>query len=511
MQPANRVIYNTAILYIKLIVGLIVGLITTRLVLSALGEKDFGIYALVAGVIGMLGILNTSMSSASMRFIAHGLGSEDTGTIKKTFNTTLTLHFFIGIAVLLLMEIGGFVLFNYFLNIPEEKISDAQIIFHIMVISSFITIISVPYDAVMNAHENMLALSLVDLLGVFLSLCVALVITLVSGNLLIIYGFLTLFVHLTLRILKQLYSVRKYSECKIDLKKYFDKDMSKKILSFSGWNLFGSIASISVTQARSVILNMFLGVSVNAADGISTKVSEQVNMISVSMTRALNPQLIKSEGGGRRKRMIYLTVISSKFSSYLFAIVAIPIIVEAPHLLSLWLKNVPEYAIIFCQLTLVHLLIEKLTFEITTAIRAVGIIKNYTIAETTIKVLNLPIAFTLLHIGFSPYYVFVASIFISIITTFLRLYFGQKIIGIKVREFTKDAIKPILLVIFSSFLISYLPHLFLQQSILRLLLTFFVSTLSTSLIVIFWGLTDNELKRIKDVLAQAKDRVKCFL
>lgn len=497
MNPANRVIFNTSILYVRLIIGMVIGLFATRLVLGALGETDYGIYALVAGVVGMLGILNASMANASMRFMAHSLGTGNEETIRKTFNTTLFLHFVIGIIVIVIMEIGGLLMFKYLLNIPGEKVFDAKIVFHFMVITTFITIISAPYDAVMNSHENILALSLADLLGNILKLGIAIYLTYSVTNLLVIYGFLMLLTQIILRIIKQWYSSSKYKECKVNFQKYIDKELSRTILSFSGWNLFGSIAAMSVTQVKSIFLNMFFGVSINAADGISTTASSQVNMISVSMTQALNPQLVKSEGSGDRKKMLRFTEMSTKFSIFLFAMFAIPVIFESPFLLKLWLKTVPEYTIVFCQLILVGLFLEKFTFEITTAIRAVGNIKKFQIAETILLVLNIPFYFIVLKMNYPPYSLYIISIFISILAAALRLYFGKKLIGLNIQSYLKNGILPVLVPITLASIFALIPHLYLPESFLRLILSTTFSLLFLSLSFWFWGLNENEAKTLK--------------
>jgi O-antigen/teichoic acid export membrane protein len=507
MNAGTRVIYNTAVLYIRLLIGMGLGLFTTRLVLSVLGETDFGIYTLVAGVVGMLGILNSSMTNASMRFMAHSLGSGDMETMKKTFNTTLFLHFVIGIVVVLIMEAGGLLMFDYLLNIPEEKIFAAKIVFHFMVFTTFITIISVPYDAVMNSHENLLALSLVDILGYILKLGIAVYLSYSDLNLLIMYGFLMLMTQIVLRIIKQWYSRVKYQECKINFRVYIDKDLSKTILSFSGWNLFGSIASMSVTQVRGILLNMFFGVSINAADGISKTASAQVNTVASSMTRALNPQLVKSEGSGNRQKMLRFTEMATKFSVFLFALFAIPVIIETPYLLNFWLKNVPEFAIIFCQLLLIGSFFSKFSFEITSAIRAVGKIRNFQVAETALALLVIPISYLILKIGYPPYSIFLVNILIGIFAFALRLYFGKMIAGMDIRLFFRNAIYPILLPLILTIIASFLPQLIMPQSFLRLSISTLVSLIVMTTSFWFFGLKVEEANKLKQIFYSATNKL----
>ncbi|MCB2219434.1 MAG: hypothetical protein KQI35_03490 [Bacteroidetes bacterium] len=479
------------------------GLFTTRLVLSALGEEDFGIYALVGGVVGMLGILNSSMARASMRFMAHSLGSGKEEIVRKTFNTTLFLHFIIGIIVSLIMETGGLLMFEYLLNIPGERIMDAKIVFHFMVVTTFVTIISVPYDAVMNSHENILALSLVDVLGYLLKLGIAIYLTYSSSNLLVLYGGLMLLTQVILRVIKQVYSRLKYHECKVNFRTYIDKDLSKEILSFSGWNLFGSLASMSVTQVRGILLNMFFGVSVNAADGISKTASAQVNTVASSMTRALNPQLVKSEGSGNRKKMLHFTEMATKFSIYLYALFAIPVIIETPYLLDLWLKEVPEFAVIFCQLILIGLFLEKFTFEITSAIRAVGKIRNFQLAESIIAVSSIPISYVVFKLGYPPYSIFLVNIFIASLAIFIRLYYGKTVAGMNIHDFFKNGILPVLIPLILAFITALAPKLFLPQSFIRLFLSTIVSFLVMTASFWFFGLKADEANKLKKIIYSA--------
>jgi Na+-driven multidrug efflux pump len=481
-----------------------IGLFTTRLVLDALGEINYGIYTLVAGVVGMLAVLQSAMSGTSMRFMSHSLGSGDEELISRTFNTTLLLHFLIGLGIVAFIEAGGYFIFKYFLDIPAEKMFDAKVVFHLMALTTFVTIIAVPYDAVINSHENLLALSLVDIIGAALRLGVAIFLTFTDLNLLIIYGVGLFLVQLIMRIIKQQYSIKHYKECKIRFKNAKDKRLTKEILAFSGWNLFGSIASMSVTQARTILLNMFFGVKINASEGIANTASNHVNNVSVSLTRAINPQLVKSEGSGNRQKMLRITTMATKFSVFLFALIAIPVIIELPYLLNVWLKDVPEYAIIFTRLTIISLLISKFTFEITNAIRAVGKIKQFQVTETIILVLNLPVAYFLFKSGFPPETIYIVAISFSLLISVFRLYIGKKITKLNIREFLKMGIIPTFYSIIPAVFLGFLIQYFLNEGLLRLI-TVFLLTISVMLIITwFFALSEYETDKINTIAIKAK-------
>lgn len=508
MKSANRVIFNTSILYTQLIISLIIGLFSTRLVLDALGETDYGIYMLVAGVIGLLGVLKSNMSSTSMRYMAHSLGSADKKYILSTFNTTIFIHLIIGGLLVFIMELGGLFMFKYILNIPPDKVFDAKVIFQFMILTTFITVISVPYDAVINAHEDIFLLSIVDVLGMLLRLGVAFFLTYTLSNKLIMYGFLIMMVQVVMRIIKQGYSSRKYDECKIKFKENVNKKMIKSILSFTGWNLFGSIGGMFVTSVRGIIINMFFGVKLNAAEGISKKASSQVNMIAVSMTRALKPQLVKSEGGGDRKRMLRITEIGTKYTTILFAVFAVPVILESNYLLTLWLKDVPEYAVVFVQLSIIAMFIEKLSFSLTDAFRAMGDIKLFQLSETLLRFLNIPLALLVFKQGADPPAIYFIAILISIIVFVERLYFAKRLIHVKIRDYLISAVFPIFLPLAVSSCISLLFYLNMSQGIKRLLLVSI--TYIFSLIVIFWkfSMSKEEKKTFENILKSIIMRIK---
>lgn len=499
-KSTHKVFHNTLILYSQLFIGMIIGILTMRIVLNALGDVDYGIYMLVAGVVGLLNILNSSMTNTSMRFLAHSLGARNEETSLKAFNSTLYLHYIIGIIVVIVMEAGGWILFKYLLNIPIDKLFDAKIVYQFMVITTFVSIISVPYDAVMNSHENMLALSIADILYSLFKLGAAIFLLHTLSNKLILYGFLIMCIQIIQRIIKQIYSKRKYPECKKYINKYKDKELTKKILSYTWWNLFGSIASISVTEVRGIILNIFFGVKLNSADGVSKTASGTVNQLSVNLTRAINPQIMKSEGGGDRTKMLKISYSATKFSTFLFALVGIPIIIEAPMLFNIWLVNVPEYSVAFFQYSLILILLEKFTFQIVTAIQAVGEIKIFQIVESTLFVLTIPVIYLTLRLDENPVSIYKSLIPIYFAIGAFRLYFGKKIVGLLPSKYITEVILPLFFSITLSFVITIIPHYFMESNLFRILTTTIISALILSLM--FWNIVINSTERviIKDLI-----------
>jgi O-antigen/teichoic acid export membrane protein len=507
-HSSQRVVINTAILYVRLLVVMVIGLFTTRLVLDALGEINYGIYTLVGGMIGMLAFLQGAMTAASMRYLAHSLGTTSTTIQIKTFNSTLFLHIIFASLIVIILEIGGLVMFKYYINIPSENIYSAKIIFQFMVMTSFVSIISVPYDAVINAHENMTFLAIVDILGSILKLVLAIYLAFTNYNVLIIYGLFIFVIQVTIRIIKQIYSRKKYNECKINFYKHINKKVVYSMLTFSGWNLLGSFSSMLIGQFRSVLVNMFFGVRLNAAQGVANGLSGQVNNVANSLTRAIRPQLIKSEGSGDRVKMLAITGSATKFSIFLFSIIAIPVILDTPYLLQIWLKEVPEYSIIFCRLILIGVFTDKFTFEIGTAISAAGNIRTITVVESLTIILSVFVTYILFKMGFPPHTLYVVPIGFNFILFFERLIIGRISIGLDISNFLKISLKPILIPILFSILIAIIPYAILDQSFLRFSLSFILSAIVLIITFRYYGLTKNEFTKLERIAIEILNKLK---
>ena len=474
MNNSSRAILNTAIVYIQLIINVILGLFITRFILQALGEEDYGIYTVVAGVVTMLNVLNSSMSNTAMRYMGHSLGSGDAVKTRQTFATTMNIHFILGGVMIVVLEVGGFVMFEYFLNIPETKLYSAKVVYQFMIVTTFISIISVPFDAVINAHENLLFLSLMSIFEYVLKLLLAIFLLFGSGDLLIIFGLFTMIISAIMRIIKQVYCTRRYDEVTWKIKKYKDNCLTKSILSFSGWELFASVAALCQGQLRSILMNTFFGVRINAADGIGTSVNTQVNMVSIGVTKAITPQMNKAEGGDDRQKMLYLTKVGLKFTTFIFSLVAVPFALEAKFILDIWLASVPAYAVLFCQFCLASQLLDKFTWQIGNAIRAAGRIKEYQIASGTLPILGIIVTYFVFKVGYGPIYGYVIEMGMLLVLAVMRFAFGKWLLKLSPVSVLRDTILPVLIPMTISFVTIYFIHQLLTEGWLRLLMVFCV-------------------------------------
>ena len=499
MQPAKRVAVNTGILYGRMAITIFISLYATRLVLAALGAEDYGIFNVVGGSIAMLTFLNIAMTSATQRFMSYAQGEGNKEKQKLIFNVAVLLHFFIGIAVVLILEGAGYFLFNGVLEIPEERLKVATTVFQLMLASTFFTIISVPYDAVINAHENMLFVAITGIIEAVLKLAIAIFITYTLYDKLLAYGALMVLLPIFILILKRIYCHIKYEEVQIKIKSYFDKTLFKEMTSFASWSLLSSTASIVAMQGITIILNSFFGVIVNAAQGVSNQITGQLMAFSTTMLKALNPVIVKSEGGKNRDHMLKASMTGNKISFFLLAFFSLPAIIEMPFILGIWLKDVPDFAVVFCRLNLIRLNISQLSATFPTAIGAIGRIKQSTKWESFIYISLLPITYVMFEMGASPETVYKNLILMVIALFFSRVYFLKQLGGLSVRFFLTNVVARCLGVFTIAFSIASVPTFFMDDSILRLLTVTALSLTSFLSAMFALGLTEDEKLMIKTV------------
>mgnify|MGYP000879204528 CR=1 FL=1 len=482
-----------------------ISLYTTRLILDALGAEDYGIYNLVAGVIAMLSFLNGAMATSTQRFLSYNLGTKNINLQKKTFGGSLLFHSIIGLIIVLILTVSSTFLFEGFLNIALEKIESAKIIFHLMTITVFFTIITVPFTGSLLAHENMLWGALVNILESILKLICALLLSGMAGNKLVTYGLFSAAISAISFTFISIYCSKKYEECSLKNLRLIDRQLIKKLSSFAGWNLFGALCGVSRSQGLAILLNIFYGTTINAAYAISNQVSSQLNFFSVTMLGALNPQIMKSEGAQDRNRMLRLSMVASKFGFFLLSIFAIPFIFEMEYILNFWLQTPPKYSVIFCQLALISMMVNQLTIGLQSAIQATGKIKLYQTIVGSTLLLNIPIAYLILRNDLPPYLVLGSYIFIEFLACIFRLFLLNKISGLSIYDYFQEVIFKQIPPAFNTFLTCFIVTYYCNINF-RFLITIPISILVFSLSVYYWGLNINEKKLITNLIQSIRNK-----
>jgi Na+-driven multidrug efflux pump len=438
MQASNKIVFNTGILYLRMFITIGISLYSTRLILTALGSSDYGLFSVVAGVIGLLSFISITLSTSTQRYISFSLGKGNHIETRKTFANSILLHILIGVIMFACFEIIGFFFIDKILNIDTDRLHDAKILFHFVVLTSFFTIVSVPLDALNNAHENMLFIASISVLESLLRLILAIYLSYTSFDKLITYGCSLAIITLIILVIKIIYCNKKYDEYTIKLKKYFNKNILKNLVSFSGWNLFGVMSYSFKNQGIVLVLNIFFGVIVNAAYGIANQLSGQLSFFATAMRQAMQPQIVKSEGEGNRNRSVFLSVQASKYSFILYSIVAIPFFVEAPFFLKIWLGRFPDNTILFCRLIILLTFFIQLRVGIISSVHAIGHIKSYQLISTPLELLTLPVGYIYLYWGYPAYSILIVSLIIEILTLLVNMIFFKRMTGYPIIKYIQN-------------------------------------------------------------------------
>lgn len=440
MQGAKRAIKNTAYLYVRMLVSIFLTLLSTRILLQALGTKDFGIFNVIAGVVLMFTFLNAALAVSTQRYISFFVGKGELDKLKEIFSASILLHLIMGLFVVIVLETSSAYVINDFLTISSDRLVAAKIVFHCTVVSTFFTINAVPYDAAINANEDMFFDAIVGIAEAILRLGAAYYIKYTVHDGLIVFGIAIMGITILVRIAKSVFCYQKYKDLQFSVKAIKNRALFQEMFSFSAWNLFGSLSSVGKMQGLNVILNIFFGPVANAAYAISNQVSTQLSAFSENMLKAVRPQIIKSEGAGQRDQMLKLTFSSSKIAYLLLSIIAIPMIINMEYVLKLWLGSYPPQTVIFARLGIVVSLINLFTIGIRTAVQATGNIKKYQAVVGSLLILNLPLAYMFLKIGFASHWVFITSIFIEILALGFRVRFLKVLTNIESKSYYKNVV-----------------------------------------------------------------------
>lgn len=399
---------------------MVVSLYTSRVLLSALGVVDFGLYNVVGGVVMMLGFLQGTMSTASSRFITVALSHKDIDRMRKVFSNIFLINLFLSLVVVVLAETIGLWFLLEKMTIPDERVHASLWVYQFSVVSVALNIITVPFNASIIAHERMGAFAYISLFDAFAKLLIVYLITVSPFDRLIFYAFLIFFVHSVDIAIYNIYCIRKFPETRT--KFIYDKTIVKDIFSFVVWASYGSFVSVGFTQGLNIILNMFFGPAVNAARGIAVQVQHAVVQFTNNFQTAINPQLMKKTAQQEFEDARNLLIASSKYSFFILCLIGIPIITNTPYILSLWLKNVPEYSVSFCRIMLCICIWSSLANSLRIVNQAEGNIKKFQICECSLLLLIMPISYITLKFWQIPILVFVVHLVIELLSQIVRVW-----------------------------------------------------------------------------------------
>ncbi len=495
-QNNKRIAKNTLMLYFRMFLTMGVSLYTSRIVLNTLGVEDFGIYNVVGGVVTMFSFLNSAMASATQRFLSFEIGKNNYDQLKKVFSMSVNIHAIIAFVILILAETLGLWFLNSKLNIPENRMVAANWVYQFSILSFVVTVLSVPYNAIIIAHERMNVYAYVSIAEVGLKLLIVFMLQWFGFDKLKLYAVLIFSVSLIIRLVYGFYCNINFKESKYHL--FWDKSLYSKLMNYAGWNLWGNIASVIFGQGINILLNIFFGPIVNAARGIAFQVRSAVSGFVSNFQMAMNPQIIKSFANGNNKYMHQLIFQGAKYSFFLLFIISLPILLETEIVLKLWLKIVPEYTVIFTKLVIVNVLIDCISGPLMTGAQASGKIKLYQSVVGGLLILILPISYLFLKLGYLPQVTLYVSILISIIALFSRLWIIRPLVNLSISKFAKQVLLPIIMVVPVALIFPLIIRSLITPGIINLFVVSFVSVLSVIFSIYFIGLNNEEQQFMKN-------------
>ena len=491
-QSANnkRIAKNTLLLYVRMLFGMLVSLYTSRVILQTLGVEDYGVYNVVGGVITMFTFLNSAMSSATSRYITFEIGKGNMEQLKKVFSTALQIHAAIALLIVTLGETVGLWFLMNELVIPYGRMEAAMWVYQCSIVTAVVTIMSVPYNADIIAHEKMSAFAYISVLEIILKLAIVYLLVVLPFDKLKVYAVLVLMVGLLIRYIYTRYCHKHFEESHYIHR--IDKPLLKEMSSFAGWSFWGNLAAILYSQGLNMMLNIFFGPVVNAARGIATQIQSVVTQFVTNFQMALNPQITKTYASGEMDKMHSLMFRSARFSFMLLFFLSLPIMLETNYILTLWLGIVPENTVIFARIIIAISLIYTIANPCVIANQATGKVKVYQAVVGGLLLLILPISYIVLKMGAPAYSVFIVHFCVESVAQFARMYMLRNMIDLPLLSYVKNIYLPIMGVVLLSVVLPMLVYNNMQEGIIRFLIVGMTCVLSVAMTSLFVGMTRNE-------------------
>ena len=450
-------------------------------------------------------MLSGSLSSAITRFITYELGTGNQENLKKIFSSAVTIQIGLAVLIILLAEAVGVWFLNVKMNIPDVRMVAANWVFQFSILTFAINLISVPYNASIIAHERMSAFAYISILEAIGKLTIAFLIVISPMDKLIFYAILMCAVALIVRFAYGVYCKRHFEECTYRF--IFDKDLLKRMFGFAGWNFIGATSAVLRDQGGNVVINLFCGPAANAARGIAFQVNTAISGFVTNFMTALNPQITKSYAAGDRKYMMTLIFQGARLSFYMLLLLSLPVLINTHYILGLWLKIVPDHAVLFVQLVLVFAMSESISNPLITAMLATGKIRNYQLVVGGLQMMNLPVSYILLHMGMFPETVIVVAIVISQCCLAARLVMLRGMIGLSVRKYMKEVYINVLVVTVIAAIIPFLLAIKLEESFLNFVLLCLISLICTGIAIYYVGCNRVERQFILNKLNTIKNKL----
>lgn len=487
----KRIAKNTLYLYLRMLVTLVIGLITGRVTINALGIHDYGLLNVVAGVMGFLGYFSSLLSQGTSRFLTVGLGKGDMKQLRNIFSACGTIHIVLALVTLVLGETVGLWFVNYKLVIDPARMFAANYIYQLTLFSCFLGVTQAPYIASITSHEKMSTFAFMSILDVVFKLAIVVMLLYVDTDKLILYSTFYFCVSLFMFFMYRIYCLRKFEECNMHLR--WDAKLYKEIWNYVGWNSIGTFAFMANSQGITILLNLFFSTVVNAARGVATTVSSQVSGFVMNFQIAAGPQIYKLYAKGEYSQMNRLVCNTAKYSSYLLLLIGLPVFIKTEILIKLWLGNIPEYVIPFIRITLVELFFRAIDFPIGNGIHAFGKMKLPNITSSLAYISVLPLTYVFLRLGASPIIAYVIACVSYPLAMACDLWILNKYSGFDIKYYLLHVPLKSILIILLSAVLPVIVSCSLEDGWMNLILTTLSSVCVSATLVFYIGL-DAEMR-----------------
>ena len=495
-QSSNkRIAKNTAYMYIRMLLTMIVSLYTSRIVLQTLGEEDFGTYSIVGGVVVFFTFISHAMATGTQRHLSYELGKEN-GDVPTVFSACMRIQLWLALIILFFAETVGLWFLNSKMNFPEGRMTVVNWIYQFSVVSCLIGVIQTTFTAAIISYEKMSFYAYLSIFEVLIKLGIVFLLQVLVFDKLFLYGILLMFVSILMFVINLSYCFKTLQGIKII--KIKDSSIYKRFVSFSGWSLFGSLANVGYQQGINIIINLFFGVALNAATGIANQINGAVSQFVSGFQQALNPQLVQSEASKDRTRQLDLIYKSSKFSFYIIFIIAFPLIVNLNYVLTLWLGQYPSHTEALSILILIGLLLSCLSGPLWVSIYATGNIKHYQLAVSIVALSILPIAYIIGKLGGSPEAIYAVRASNFLFVLLVQLFFLRKYISMDIKKFIRFVILPVCLIMLLTICCYYVLRQFMisADSFMALVYQTAIYVVIIGLFVWLLGLTKTEKQQL---------------
>ena len=491
----RRIAKNTVALYIRMILMMGIGLYTSRIVLQTLGVKDYGLYNAVGGIIGMFHIVTSSLSAAVCRYLTYSLGRGDKDRLKVVFSTSINIQLAIAIFIIVVAGTAGWFFLNYKMNVPDGRMDAANWVLASCILTSAIGLICVPFGAAVVSHEKMDMYAYLSILDVTMKLLVAFSLYFSPFDKLKTYAALLLSVSVLMSYIYICYCRRKFEECRY--KFVYDRQLIKDMTKFAGWSFFGNGAWVLNTQGVSILVNMFFGVTLNAARGIASQVEGLATTFVNNFMVAMDPQITKLYAAGDLSNMHTLVCRGARFAFFMMLFFGIPCCLETEKLLSLWLGVVPEYTVLFVRLSFIASICTLLGHTLVTAQYATGDIKRYQIVVSIVGAWVFPLTWLAFKLGGDPSWTYIVYIAVYFLLVFVRIYLVKDMIQLSWVRYVKEVLVRGAIVALIAFIPPLAIYLSMPPTIFRFILVLLVSLVFSGVVIYWVGMDAIERASIK--------------